>query len=250
MRALIIPVLSLCALLAFWAGLAALKGDADVLPAPNEVLAVLIEEARSDRLWRHLWATLARVSVAFVLAMGLGTALGIALGRVAWLDRITGPWVVVFLNMPALVVIVLCYLWIGLNEVAAITAVTLNKTAMVLVTMREGVRAREADFDDLARVYRLSLWARLRHVTLPQLAPFALSAARTGIAVIWKIVLVVEFLGRSSGVGFAIHLHFQLFQTAHVMAYALSFVAVMLAVERLVFVPWERHALRWRRVAG
>ena len=48
---------------------------------------------------------------------------------------------VVLLNIPADVAIVLCYLWIGLNETAAITAVALNKTAMVAVSIREGVQA-------------------------------------------------------------------------------------------------------------
>ncbi|EBA01984.1 putative ABC transporter protein [Rhodobacterales bacterium HTCC2150] len=47
----------------------------------------------------------------------------------------------VLLNIPAHVAIVLCYLWIGLNETAAITAVALNKTAMDAVSIREGVQA-------------------------------------------------------------------------------------------------------------
>ena len=35
------------------------------------------------------------------------------------------------LNVPALVIIILCYVWFGLNEVAAIVAVSLNKIPMV-----------------------------------------------------------------------------------------------------------------------
>ena len=68
---------------------------------------------------------------------------------------------------------------------------------------------------------------------LPQLAPIIAAAARGGIALIWKIVLVVEFLGRSNGIGFKIHLYFQLFDVAMVLVYALSFVAVMLLIEAL-----------------
>jgi NitT/TauT family transport system permease protein len=66
------------------------------------------------------------------------------------------------------------------------------------------------------------------------------------VAVIWKIVLVVEFLGRSSGIGFQIHLYFQLFDVAMVLVYALSFIAVMLLVEWILLQPWERRATRWR----
>ncbi|MFB2550509.1 ABC transporter permease [Ensifer soli] len=238
---------SLALLVLFWALLAWLKSDESVLPGPWHVADVFWTEAASGRLPRDLAATLARVGLAFTLAMAAGSLIGILLGRHPRLDRWADPWVTVFLNLPALVLIVLCYLWIGLNETAAITAVTLNKTAMVLVTLRQGMRACDPALDELATVHRLGSLARLRHVVLPQLQPWFALSARNGIAVIWKIVLVVEFLGRSNGIGFRIHLYFQQFETAHVLAYALSFVAVMLAVERLVLAPWEARANRWRR---
>jgi NitT/TauT family transport system permease protein len=145
------------------------------------------------------------------------------------------------------VLIVLCYLWIGLNELAAIVAVTLNKTAMVMITVRQGVRAFDPALEDLASVARLSRGERLRHLVLPQLAPWLAVAARNGISVIWKIVLVVEFLGRSNGIGFRIHLYFQQFETAHVLVYSLAFVFVMLIIEHTMIQPWEAHAARWKR---
>jgi NitT/TauT family transport system permease protein len=242
-------LLSMAGLLALWSLLAIVKNDPSVLPTPQAVAAIIWAEAANGNLLRHVSATLARVAAGFVIAMSLGTALGLALGRSPRINAWFDPWVVVFLNLPALVVIVLCYLWIGLNEVAAIVAVAFNKTAMVLVTMREGARAFQRPLDDMAQVYRLTRWQKLRHVMAPQLAPYFASSVRNGLAVIWKIVLVVEFLGRSNGVGFQIHLHFQLFQTGYVLAYALSFVAVMLMIEYALIQPWERSANRWRAVA-
>ncbi len=244
----LIFVLSLAAFVAFWWVLSALKGEPRVLPAPPAVLAELWNEAASGRLTKNIGATLTRVAIAFGLSMVIGSVLGILLGRMPRLNRWANPWVTIFLNLPALVLIVLCYLWIGLNEVAAITAVTLNKTAMVLVTLREGARALSPDLGDLARVYRMPKGAVLRHVVLPQLAPYFAISARAGLAIIWKIVLVVEFLGRSSGVGFQIHTKFQMFDIPGVLAYSLSFVAIMLLIEVALIQPFERRANRWRRV--
>ncbi|MFN7225322.1 MAG: ABC transporter permease [Paracoccaceae bacterium] len=239
-------VLSVAGFLAFWWLLSWAKAEPRILPAPYEVLSVMWVEAKSGRLWHHMSATLIRVAFAFGFAMLLGTVLGILLGRMPRLNRWLDPWVTIFLNLPALVVIVLCYLWIGLNEVAAIAAVTINKTAMVLVTMREGARTLRPDLAEMAQVFRLTPMARLRHIVLPQLAPFFATSARVGLAIIWKIVLVVEFLGRSSGVGFQIHMKFQMFEIAAVLAYALGFVAVMLAVDYLIIQPMERRANLWR----
>lgn len=242
-------IVSIAAMLALWWVLSFVLADPETLPAPGTVLAVGIDEAVNGPLFRHMIATLGRVAAAFALAMGAGTLLGYALGRLPQVDRWLDPWVVVLLNLPALVVIVLCYLWIGLNETAAITAVALNKAVNVLVTVREGARTLDGKLADMARVFRLSAIERVRHVILPQLAPYISAAARNGIAIIWKLVLVVEFLGRSNGIGFQIHLYFQLFDIAHVMAYSLSFVALMLVIEYALVQPAERYTTRWRRQA-
>ncbi len=237
---------SLGALLVLWLVAAELTGDPTVLPAPWEMVAPAAKELASGALPFHLGMTLWRVAWSFCLAMALGGLIGFAMGRSERVDRWLDPWLVIFLNLPALVLIVLCYLWIGLNETAAIAAVVLNKIPNVAALIREGARALDPQVDAMARVYRLSPLTRLRHILLPQLAPFITAAARSGLAVIWKIVLVVEFLGRSNGIGFQIHLHFQQFDVAMVLVYAFSFILVMLAVEGLVLQPVERRVRRWR----
>lgn len=238
-------LLSLSALLAFWSLGAMLAGE-QMLPAPTSVVAAIVVEARSGDLFFHLGATLARVAVAFGLAMTLGVALGVLMGRVATADRIGDPWLVVLLNLPALVVIVLAYVWAGLTEVAAILAVAVNKLPNAVVTLREGARALDPGLDEMARVFAMPRRARLRHVVLPQLAPYLAAASRSGLSLVWKIVLVVELLGRPNGVGFEIGIAFQLFDVTRILAYALAFVAVILTIETLLVQPLERRASRWR----
>lgn len=241
------PLLSIIGLLLLWVVAARLTDDVQVLPAPWDLLPLYAQEISSGELFKHLGATLIRVLWAFALAMALGMLIGLSMGRSARVNRWLDPWLVIFLNLPALVLIVLCYLWIGLTEAAAIIAVTLNKTPNVATVLREGARSLDPQLDAMAQVYRMGAFARFRHVILPQLAPFIAAAARSGVAVIWKIVLVVEFLGRSSGIGFQIHLYFQLFDVAMVLVYAFSFIAVMLLVEWLLLQPWERRVTRWRQ---
>ena len=224
-----------------------MSADAHKLPPPQVVAAVLLDDIADGSLPYHLGVTLARVAVSFTLAMVIGVAIGIAMGRKPRLDRFFDAWLVLFLNIPALVTIVLCYVWFGLIEAAAITAVALNKIPNVIVTLREGARALDRDYLEMAEVFRLGRAKTLRHVVLPELFPFVVAAARSGLALIWKIVLVVELLGRSNGVGFQIYLYFQLFDVAAILAYTLAFVAIMLVVELLLVQPLERHASRWRR---
>ncbi len=242
-----IAAASIAALLALWSVAALLQTNPRLLPGPWVVGPLMLREAASGALFANLAATLTRVLLSFALAMSLGLAIGLLMGRNRRADRWLDPWLTVFLNLPALVTIVLAYLWIGLNETAAVLAVAANKIPTVVVTIREGARALDPRLDDMARVFRMSRRARLRHVVIPQLAPYGVAAGRSGISLIWKIVLVVEFLGRSNGVGFQIHLYFQLFDVGMVLVYALSFVAVMLLIEALIFRPWEKAVSAWRR---
>ena len=237
---------SLLGLLGFWFLVAWIAADPMVLPMPQELFSPLWAELKSGELLFHLSRTLIRVIWAFTLAMSLGLALGLVMGLFPRVDRWLDPWLVVFLNLPALVLIVLCYLWIGLNETAAIIAVTLNKIPNVTTIIREGARSLDPNLKAMTQVFRMRKQSVLQHVILPQLAPFIAGAARSGIAVIWKIVLVVEFLGRSNGIGFQIHLYFQLFDVRLVLVYALSFITVMLLVEWLILQPWEKRVRRWR----
>lgn len=238
-------VISLLAFVLIWALVAHVKAQPDLLPGPDHVVSVLWAETVHGPLLFHMGMTLLRVAAAFLLAMTLGSAAGLLLGLSPIADRLAGPWAKIFLNLPALVIIVLCYIWIGLNEFAAILAVTLSKTPMVITALREGATRFDPTIADMAKVFRLSRFARIRHVYLPQLAPYIISSARNGLAVIWKIVLVVEFLGRSNGAGFQIHLYFQLFDIARVLAYAAAFTALMLVVDSGIIEPLARRSYAW-----
>ena len=178
--------------------------------------------------------------------MTFGAVIGVMMGRNAAFDRIADSWVVILLNLPALVIIVLAYVWVGLNEVAAIGAVALNKLPNAIVTMREGARALDRSLDEVAQVFRMRPWVRARHILAPQLAPYLAAAARSGLSLVWKIVLVVELMGRSNGVGFEIGVAFHLFDIRLLLAYAIPFVVVMLAIEAFLVQPFERHVSRWR----
>ena len=217
-----------------------------LLPGPQTVWLAIVQEARSGALAFNLSVTLVRVAAAFTIAMLLGTAIGLAMGRVRLFDQLADPWLIVLLNLPALVIIVLAYVWVGLTETAAIAAVALNKLPIATVTVREGARTLDPALDEMAMVFRMGGWTRLRHVVLPQLAPYLAAAARSGLSLVWKIALIVELLGRPNGVGFEIGMAFQLFDVTHILAYALVFVAVMLAIETLLVQPIERHVSRWR----
>ena len=238
--------LSLLGLILLWWLAAEASGNAQLMPPPQAVAAFAARVIVSGEMPRNIAITLARVVVAFTLSMLAGSAIGFIAGRSTRADALIDPWLVVVLNLPVLVVIVLMYIWVGLNEAAAVLAVAIAKVPTVVVTVREGARALDPGLDELASVYRIPGVERLRRIVLPQLAPYLAAAGRSGLSITWKIVLIVELLGRPDGVGFELNLYFQNFQVAGILAYGLVFAAIMLVVEAVALQPWERRANAWR----
>ena len=237
--------LALPVLVLVW-GVAALLVDTPLLPSPAAVLRSFWLAVQSGELPHHLLVTLRRVLISFGLAMALGAMLGVWMGRSRVANAVLDPLLVLFLNLPALVTIILLYVWFGLVEAAAVLAVVVNKVPNVAVTLREGARSLDPKLEQMARVYGFSHRQRVVDVWLPQLFPYLMAATRGGLALIWKIVLVVELLGRSDGIGFQLHMAFQVFDVASILAYSLAFIAVVQLIELLVLQPLERRATCWR----
>ena len=238
---LLTRLVSMGVLLAVWQAAAQAAGSR-LLPAPLAVATFIAEEAGRGDLFHNVGVTLLRVAISFGLAM----VLGVALGRSRSLNLALDTPLLVILNTPALVITVLAYIWVGLNETAAILAVVLNKLPNVAVILREGARELDPGLEEMARTYRFDRRTWIAHVLLPQLQPFMVAAARSGISLAWKIVLVVELLGRPNGVGFAINYYFTLFDVTAVIGYSLVFMSVMLAIDALLLQPLDAHVRRWR----
>ena len=194
----------------------------------------------------NLGFTLFRAGAGFFSAMIIGSVIGILLGRFRSLDRFFDGWIVLGLNLPALVVGILCYVWFGLSEFALLMALAINKVPLVAVMVREGAASIQPDLIHVAKAFRLSWFQTLRKVYLPQLYPYFMASARAGLALIWKIVLVLEFIGRSQGVGFQFQIFFSNFEIEKVLAYTFSFIAVVMLIETFIMRPMDRKATRWR----
>lgn len=228
-----------------WQALAIMINSND-FPTPVNVLISLYYHTFEDELLFHLGVTLYRVFIAFVFAMVIGIFFGILMGNYKKVDKNLDSLLTLGLNMPALVTIILCYIWFGLTDVAAIFAVIINKVPTVIVTIREGCKAINKDFMEISKVYKLSKQDTFFKIYLPQIYPYVMVSARSGLSLIWKIVLVVELLGRSSGVGFQLSMFFQFFDITSILAYSFAFIIVILFIENFILQPIEKKVTAWR----
>jgi len=241
--AVLVRTLVMLVLILVWQTTAWFVASPD-LPSFILVVESLSYHISEGEMVANLSITLGRVLISFIISMVLGVMIGIIMGTHQWVNKLTDSLLIIALNIPALVTILLCYIWFGLVEAAAITAVVINKIPTVVVMIREGARVVDKDLLAVAKIYKLSASKTFFKVFLPQLYPFIMASGRAGLSLIWKIVLVVELLGRSDGVGFALNTLFQFFDIAGILAYTLAFIVIIFLVEALMFRPLDRIIAR------
>src|SRR5262249_41917022 len=148
--------------------------------------------------------------------------------------------------VPSLVVILTIYMVIGLNDYAAVLAAALPVVAILTINIWEGIRSVDQKLIDMSRAYHAGQVRIIRSVVAPQIAPVLMASARFGLGLIWKMVLFVELLGRSDGIGYKIEFYYQMFNMSEVLAHALLFLFIMLFIEIGILGWLDRRLFKWR----
>jgi NitT/TauT family transport system permease protein len=229
-----------------WQLLSYLVG-ADVLPGPVASILAIEQSNREGYLWSDIGITVVRILGAFFIALAAALAIGALLARSRVAERIFGPWVTIGASIPSLVIVVVVYLSVGVNDRAAMIGAALIVAPPMIFAVWDGIRAINPELQEMARAFAVPKLTILWRVILPQTMPFIFTAARTGLSLTWRLMIFVELLGRSSGVGYRIQYFYNLVDMKRVMAAALPFIALMLLFEFCALRPLERWVFRWRR---
>jgi NitT/TauT family transport system permease protein len=239
-------VLSVLLIFALWE-LVSRAVTTNVVPTPAMTVQALQDALSDGYVWSDMAITFGRMTAAFGLAMTLAIVFGVALGTVGWFGRMFDFWVTIAASVPSLLYIVVVYLWLGLNDTAAIVAAALIVAPSATFNIWQGVKSIDPGLSEMARAFRVPRWTIVRRVLFPQTVPYLFAAARSGLALTWKIVIFVELMGRSTGVGYRIQYWYQLFNMPRVLASAALFMIVMLIVELVIVRNLEQYLFRWRR---
>jgi NitT/TauT family transport system permease protein len=241
-----LPLLSAALFLALWQ-LVSWWVTADVLPGPVAALGAMRTALGEGQTWSDMGDTAQRIAGAFALSLVAAVVIGVGLGSSRVLARLFGSWVTILASIPSLLIVVVVYLAVGIDDRGAIVAAALVVTPSITFNVWQGMRSLDPDLSEMARAFGVPRRVALRRVLLPQTLPFLFAAARSGLALVWKIIIFVELLGRSSGVGYRIQFWYSLFNMERVLGVALPFILIMLGIEFVVLRPLEARLFRWRR---
>ena len=178
------------------------------LPPPETVWSRFIEVARDGyqnfSLWEHLFWSLYRVIVGFVLGAIVGIPLGYAVGLSNWFRGWFDPIVEFMRPVPPLALIPLVIIWAGIGEAGKIILLFLAALWIMTIAARSGVSGVNISKVRAAFSLGASKWQVLRHVIIPNSLPEIFTGARVAMGVCWGTVVAAELVAAEKGAGMMI----------------------------------------------
>ena len=199
----------------------------------------------------HVASTLARLVVGFGLGAAAGVILGLAMGRLRWVEALLLPVVSVFNPIPGLAYAPLFVIWFGLGNPPAILLVAFAASFPVMVNAWTGVKAVKEIWIRAAQVMGAREHELFRRVVLPGALPWILTGLRLGLGRAWRVLVAVEMLTSVKlGLGWLIFGAREFLATDVMLAGIAVIGLVGLALEKLVFEPLEHYTVvRWGMLA-
>jgi NitT/TauT family transport system permease protein len=212
------------------------------LAPPSEVIRVLIS-LFAGPIYPHL----AISSLEFIIGMGLGAVVGIALGVIMALSAnaryVLDPWISALYSMPTVALAPLFILWFGIGIWSKVAVVFLVTFVPILVNTSVGIKGADMRLIEATRAFGGSLYHEVRYVRLPWAVPSIIAGLRLAVGRGLVGIVVGELFGAREGIGFLIFDASQRFDSATLLA-----TVIVLSIVGVISV-YALEALE-RRVGG
>lgn len=171
---------------------------------PSGIIAAFPTVLANPTFWIATQATLTAVFEGLAIAFVAGTILGVGIGRIRAIDRITSLYISGLFAMPLTAILPLFSLWFGYTSDARLAVVVFAAFFSVVTNVSDGARAVPTEYIEVSRSFRGSSLSRLTDVILPTSVPYILAGLRlaAGRALIGAVV--AEFFVSIPGLGFFI----------------------------------------------
>lgn len=216
------------------------------VPSPAQAVDRLVSEAAIGELWHNLALSMNRFLLGLMLALVVGTAIGVLMGLSKLADLTFSDLNAAALAIPAVIWALLTTMWFGFGWLTPVVTVFLSGLPFVIVNIAKATRAVPADLVLMARSFGVPRTAVLRHIVAPAVAGSTVAAVRFAIMSAWNGLLLAEWFGATSGVGWRSRYWYDANQLDGFFAWVLVFILLLVIADLLLLGPIERYVTRWR----
>ncbi|MCQ6551866.1 ABC transporter permease [Streptomyces sp. C10-9-1] len=245
------PVVAVALVLLVWQLLVAAEvTESYKLPPPSAVWDGVREMWLQGTLLDVVWTSVSRGLLGFLLALAIGTPLGLLVARVRFVRAAIGPILSGLQSLPSVAWVPPAVIWLGLNDAMMFTVILLGAVPSIANGLVSGVDQVPPLFLRAGRTMGATGLRGTWHIVMPAALPGYLSGLKQGWAFSWRSLMAAEIIASSPDLGLGLG---QLLENGRnnfdmpgVFLAILLILVVGIAIDLLVFSPLERWVLRSR----
>ena len=227
------PVI-ICLWLAFWQIAAVLVHNSIMLVGPFEALRALWALLPSADFWHSVLASFGRISIGFLSAFAAGVLLGGLAYTVPLLEEILEPFMLFLKAVPVASFVILALIWAGSRNLSIVISF-LVVLPVIYVNTLAGLKSTDKKLLEMAAVFRMPLWRKIRFIYLPALVPYLVSGCRIALGMSWKSGAAAEVIGLPEhSIGEHLYMAKIYLETADLFAWTFVIIVISAVFERLV----------------
>lgn len=216
-----------------------------ILVGPSQVLVRLAELVATGEFWASVALSFGRIALGFLAALLLGAALAALASRWRAVRELVAPVMGAVKAVPVASFVILVLLWVSSRELSIVIAF-LMALPVVYTNVLEGIEQTDPALVEMAEVFGIRGWERVRLVYASQVLPYARAAISLGLGLSWKAGIAAEVIGLPD---FTIGEHLYdakvYLDTPSLFAWTVAIVALSALVEWVVSHGMAAAQARW-----
>ncbi|MFF0157178.1 ABC transporter permease [Streptomyces sp. NPDC005263] len=220
------------------------------LPAPSDVWSEVRDAWAQGTLLDYIWTSVSRGLLGFLLALAIGTPLGLLVARVAFVRAAIGPILSGLQSLPSVAWVPPAVIWLGLNDKMMYAVILLGAVPSIANGLVAGVDQIPPLFLRAGRTMGATGLRGAWHIVMPGALPGYLAGLKQGWAFSWRSLMAAEIIASSPDLGVGLG---QLLENGRnnssmpqVFLAIFLILLVGIAIDLLLFSPLERRVLRSR----
>ncbi|WP_380284563.1 ABC transporter permease [Kitasatospora purpeofusca] len=245
------PLLGVFLVIALWQGAYSLHvTTAYKLPSPLDVWRAAEDLWYQGTLFSIIWTSVWRGLSGFLVALVIGTPIGLVVARVKPVRAALGPVLSGLQSLPSVAWVPAAVIWLGINDSMMYAVILLGAVPSIANGLVAGIDQVPPLFLRAGRTIGATGLTGARHILLPAALPGYLAGLKQGWAFSWRSLMAAELVASSPdlglGLGRFLENQREFSDMAGVLLGIILILFVGIAIELLVFTPVERRVLRNR----
>jgi NitT/TauT family transport system permease protein len=246
------PIIAIAVVLVVWQALITFRivDDPTKLPSPADVGGEFKEAWLEGKLLDYIWTSVSRGLLGFLLALAIGTPLGLIVARVKFVRAAIGPILSGLQSLPSVAWVPPAVIWLGLNNSMMYAVILLGAVPSIANGLVSGIDQVPPLFLRAGRTMGATGLKGAWHIVLPAALPGYLGGLKQGWAFSWRSLMAAEIIASSPDLGIGLGALLENGRNASSMSMVFEAIILILfvgiAIDLLIFSPLERRVLRGR----